>query len=233
MRGLNYRKHAEETATPIPKDPPLFNKYNNALNHHGGTIKLPTKVASQFDYEVELVIVFGREARDVSEADALDYVAGYSTGNDFSTRDLQFMTSQHVSGKSGDGFAPLGPYLVTSDLVGDPNNLRLETRVNGEQRQDWDTKDMISNCRQLISFASKMFTIKPGDVFFTGTPQGVIVGKPKDQRVWLKPGDRVACSLKKKTGRTQVRSDLSGKARASRDRLRRWSVFGRSRRSGP
>src|SRR6185437_11981381 len=88
----------------------------------------------------------------------------------------QFLTSQFLIGKSCDGFAPLGPYLVTSDLVGDPNNLRLETRVNGEQRQDWNTNDMIFNCQQLISFASKMFTIKPGDVFFTGTPQGVIVG---------------------------------------------------------
>jgi 2-keto-4-pentenoate hydratase/2-oxohepta-3-ene-1,7-dioic acid hydratase in catechol pathway len=197
MMGFNYRKHAEETGTPIPKDPPLFNKYNNALNHHGGTIKLPTKVASQFDYEVELVIVFGREARDVSEADALDYVAGYSTGNDFSARDLQFMTSQYMIGKSGDGFAPLGPYLVTSDLVGDPNNLRLETRVNGEQRQDWNTNDMIFNCQQLISFASKMMTLKPGDIYFTGTPQGVVYGKPKDQQVWLKPGDKLACSLEK------------------------------------
>jgi len=197
MMGFNYRKHAEETGTPIPKDPPLFNKYNNALNHHGGTIKLPTKVAKEFDYEVELVIVFGKEARDVSEADALDYVAGYCTGNDFSARDLQFMTSQFMIGKSCDGFAPLGPYLVTSDLVGDPNNLRLETRVNGEQRQDWNTNDMIFNCRQLISFASKMFTIKPGDIFFTGTPQGVIVGKAKEQRVWLKPGDKLACSLEK------------------------------------
>src|SRR4029078_445993 len=142
MRGLNYRKHAEETATPIPKDPVLFNKYNNALNHHGGTIKLPTEAAKQFDYEVELVIVFGREARGVSEADALDYVAGYSTGNDFSARDLQFMTSQYMIGKSGDGFAPLGPYLVTSDLVGDPNNLRLETRVNGGQPPRWTTTEI-------------------------------------------------------------------------------------------
>ena len=197
MMGFNYRKHAEETGTPIPKDPPLFNKYNNALNHHGGTIKLPTKAAKEFDYEVELVIVFGKEARDVPEAEALDYVAGYCTGNDFSARDLQFLTSQFMIGKSCDGFAPLGPYLVTSDLVGDPNNLRLETRVNGETRQDWNTNDMIFNCRQLISFASKMMTIKPGDIFFTGTPQGVIVGKPKDQRVWLKPGDKLACSLEK------------------------------------
>lgn len=198
MMGFNYRRHAEETGTPIPKDPPLFNKYNNALNHHGGTIKLPVETMKQFDYEVELVIVFGRECRDVSEADALNYVAGYCTGNDFSARDMQYLTSQFMIGKTGDGFAPLGPYMVTSDLVGDPNNLRLETRVNGQQRQDWNTNDMIFNCRQLISFASRMMTIKPGDIFFTGTPQGVIFGqRPKESRVWLKPGDKIACSLEK------------------------------------
>ena len=197
MMGFNYRRHAEETDTPVPKDPPLFNKYNNALNHHGGTITLPTAAAREFDYECELVIVFGRECRDVSEADALDYVAGYATGNDFSARDLQTLTSQFMIGKTSDGFAPLGPYLVTSDLVPDPNNLRLETRVNGVQRQDWNTSDMIFNCRQLISFASKVMTIKPGDIFYTGTPQGVIFGEkiPRDQRAWLKPGDEIACSL--------------------------------------
>jgi 2-keto-4-pentenoate hydratase/2-oxohepta-3-ene-1,7-dioic acid hydratase in catechol pathway len=197
MMGFNYRKHAEETNTPIPKNPVLFNKYNNALNRHGGTIKLPVDVAKHFDYEVELVIVMGKEARNVSEADALDYVAGYCTGNDFTARDLQYLTTQFLIGKSCDGFAPLGPYLVTSDLVGDPNNLRLETRVNGETRQDWSTNDMIFNCRQLISFASKMMTLKPGDIYFTGTPQGVVYGKPKDEQVWLKPGDKIACSLEK------------------------------------
>ncbi len=197
MMGFNYREHARETNTPIPKNPPLFNKFNNTLNHHGGTITLPTKVASHFDYEVELVIVFGKEVRDVSEADALDYVAGYCTGNDFTARDLQYLTSQFMNGKTGDGFAPLGPYMVTSDLVGDPNNLRLETRVNGEQRQDWNTNDMIFNCRQLISFASRIMTIKPGDILFTGTPQGVIYGMPEDKQVWLKPGDKVACSVEK------------------------------------
>jgi 2-keto-4-pentenoate hydratase/2-oxohepta-3-ene-1,7-dioic acid hydratase in catechol pathway len=197
MMGFNYREHARETNTPIPKNPPLFNKYLNTLNNHGGTIKLPTAAAKNFDYEVELVIVFGKECRDVSEADALDYVAGYATGNDFSARDLQYLTSQFMIGKTSDGFAPLGPYLVTSDLVGDPNKLRLETRVNGEQRQDWNTDDMIFNCRQLISFASKMMTIKPGDIFFTGTPQGVVYGMPKDKQVWLKPGDKIACSVEK------------------------------------
>lgn len=197
MMGFNYKKHAEETGTTPPKDPPLFNKYNNALNHHGGTITLPTAVAKQFDYEIEIVIVFGRECHNVSEANALDYVAGYATGNDFSARDLQTLTSQFMIGKTSDGFAPLGPYLVTSDLIPDPNNLRLETRVNGQQRQDWNTNDMIFNCRQLISFASRMMTIKPGDIFFTGTPQGVILGMPPDKRVWLKAGDRIACSVEK------------------------------------
>ena len=156
MMGFNYRRHAEETGTPVPQDPVLFNKYNNTLNHHGGTITLPTRAAREFDYETELVIVFGRECRDVREADALDYVAGYCTGNDFSARDLQTLTSQAMIGKTSDGFAPLGPYLVTADRVRDPNDLKLRTLVNGKVRQDWSTNDMIFNCRQLISFASKV-----------------------------------------------------------------------------
>ncbi len=197
MMGFNYRRHAAETGTPIPQNPILFNKFNNALNHHGGTIRLPAATASSFDYEIELVMVFGRECHNVSEADALDYVAGYCTGNDFTARDLQYLTTQFMIGKTFDGFAPLGPHLVTSDLIGDPNNLRLECRVNGEQRQDWNTSDMVFNCRQMISFASRMMTIKPGDIFFTGTPHGVIFGKPKAEQVWLKAGDRVACSVEK------------------------------------
>ncbi|WP_132251250.1 fumarylacetoacetate hydrolase family protein [Methylobacterium segetis] len=197
MMGFNYRQHAEETGTPIPKNPPLFNKYNNALNHHGGTIKLPTAVAREFDYETELVIVFGKTCRDVSEEEALDYVAGYATGNDFSARDLQYLTSQFMIGKTSDGFAPLGPHLVCADLVKDPNNLKLKTVVNGVTRQDWNTNDMIFNCRQLISFASRIMTLKPGDIFYTGTPQGVIFGEktPRAERAWLKPGDEVVSSL--------------------------------------
>ena len=197
MMGLNYRQHAIETHSPIPAKPVLFNKYNNSLNCHNGVIHLPTGVAEQFDYEVELVVVFGKKAHNVSEDEALDSVAGYCTGNDFSARDLQTMTSQWMIGKTCDGFAPLGPYFVSADLVGDPNKLRLETRVNGEQRQDWNTSDMIFNCRQLISFISKVMTINAGDILFTGTPQGVIMGKPKDQQVWLKSGDRIACSIEK------------------------------------
>jgi 2-keto-4-pentenoate hydratase/2-oxohepta-3-ene-1,7-dioic acid hydratase in catechol pathway len=191
--GFNYREHAAETNTPIPSAPPLFNKFNNALNNHGGTVRLPTRVARQFDYETELVIIFGKECRDVAEADALEVVAGYATGNDVSARELQTATSQFLAGKTSDGFAPVGPWLVTRDRVPDPNALRLQTWVNGKVRQDWNTRDMIFNCRKLISYASGVMTIKAGDIMFTGTPQGVILGEkaPREQRQWLKAGDEV------------------------------------------
>ncbi len=196
--GLNYRKHAKEVGMQPPSQPVLFNKYNNALNHHNGSIKLPVEVAKKFDYEVELVIVMGKEAKNVSEADALSYVAGYCTGNDFTARDLQLETPsvQWMIGKTPDQFAPLGPYLVTADQI-DPDNLKIECRVNGETRQSSNTNDLIFNCRQMISFISRYIKLKPGDIIFTGTPEGVIAGKPKENQVWLKPGDKVACSLEK------------------------------------
>ena len=196
--GLNYRKHAKEVGMQPPSQPVLFNKYNNALNHHNGTIKLPVQVAKKFDYEIELVIVMGKEAKNVSEADALSYVAGYCTGNDFTARDLQLETpsGQWMIGKTPDQFAPLGPYLVTADQI-DPDNLKLECRVNGETRQSSNTNDLIFNCRQLISFISRYIMLKPGDIIFTGTPEGVIAGYPKEKQLWLKPGDKVACSLEK------------------------------------
>jgi 2-keto-4-pentenoate hydratase/2-oxohepta-3-ene-1,7-dioic acid hydratase in catechol pathway len=195
--GLNYKRHAHEIGAPIPKQPVLFNKYNVALNHHGGTIHLPVDVAKKFDYEVELVIVMGKTAKGVPEADALSYVAGYATGNDFSARDLQLETGgQWMAGKTSDGFAPVGPYLVTADQI-DPDNLKLECRVNGETRQSSNTNDLIFNCRQIVSYTSRIFTLSPGDIIYTGTPEGVILGKPKDQQVWLKPGDQIACSLEK------------------------------------
>ena len=161
------------------------------------TIKLPTVVDSHFDFETELVVVFGRECRDVKEADALDYVAGYATGNDVSARKLQTATTQFTAGKVADGFAPVGPWLVTRDRVPDPNNLRLQTHVNGQQRQDWTTGDMIFDCRKLIAFCAGIMTIKPGDILFTGTPQGVIFGEkmPALLRRWLKAGDEVVSSL--------------------------------------
>jgi 2-keto-4-pentenoate hydratase/2-oxohepta-3-ene-1,7-dioic acid hydratase in catechol pathway len=200
MLGFNYRRHAMETGTPIPKAPVLFNKYNNALSAHRGTIKLPTAVASKFDYEVELQVVMGKTAHQVSEADALSYVFGYATGNDFSARDLQFRdgkASQFMIGKTSDGFMPVGPWLVGADLVGDPQKLAVECRVNGEQRQSSNTSDMIFTCAQIISYASQIFTLSPGDLISTGTPEGVIIGKPEAQQVWLKAGDKIACSVEK------------------------------------
>jgi 2-keto-4-pentenoate hydratase/2-oxohepta-3-ene-1,7-dioic acid hydratase in catechol pathway len=195
--GLNYRKHAQEIGAPIPKAPVLFSKFNVALNHHNGSIKLPVAVATKFDYETELVIVMGKEAHNVAEADALSYVAGYCTGNDFTARDLQLETGgQWLIGKTPDQFAPLGPYMVTADQI-DPDKLHLECRVNGETRQSSNTSDFIFNSRQMISYISRHITLRPGDIIFTGTPEGVIQGKPKDQQVWLKAGDKIACSLEK------------------------------------
>jgi 2-keto-4-pentenoate hydratase/2-oxohepta-3-ene-1,7-dioic acid hydratase in catechol pathway len=189
--GLNYRKHAAETGNPVPKTPILFNKYNNALTGHRSVIRISEEPTERVDYEVELVIVMGRTARNVSEADALAHVFGYCVGNDLSARDLQSRTSQWMIGKSLDGFAPIGPYLVTADQVPDPNALALDTKVNGEVRQSSNTSDMVFNCKELIAYASKMFTLRPGDLIFTGTPEGVIAGYPKDKQVWLKPGDRL------------------------------------------
>ena len=193
--GLNYRKHAAETGNPVPAQPILFNKYNTALNGHRGVIKVSQEAAQQFDYEVELVIVMGRAARNVSEAEALSHVFGYCTGNDFTARDLQRVSSQWMLGKSLDGSAPVGPYLVTADHVPDPNRLKIECRVNGEVRQSSNTADMVFNCASLVSYISRYFTLKPGDIIFTGTPEGVISGYPKDKQVWLKPGDRVTSTI--------------------------------------
>jgi len=198
--GLNYKRHAKEVGMKEPRVPPLFNKYNNALAAHNCTITLPPKdVAFKFDYETELLIVMGKAARNVSEADALNYIAGYCTANDFSARDLQLETPsvQWMIGKTLDKFAPIGPYFVSADLVGDPNNLKLETRVNGEVRQSWNTNDFIFNTQQMIAYISKHWTLEPGDIVFTGTPHGVILGYPKEKQVWLKAGDEIVSSIEK------------------------------------
>jgi 2-keto-4-pentenoate hydratase/2-oxohepta-3-ene-1,7-dioic acid hydratase in catechol pathway len=195
--GLNYRRHAKEVNMAIPAQPVLFNKYNNSLSAHRSAIKLPVEVAKKFDYETELVIIVGRNAKNVSEADALSYVAGYCTANDFSARDLQFDTGgQWMVGKTPDQFAPLGPYLLTADQV-NPDQLKIECRVNGETRQSSNTEDFIFTSAQIVSYISQHMTLKAGDIIFTGTPEGVILGHPKDKQVWLKVGDKIACSVEK------------------------------------
>jgi 2-keto-4-pentenoate hydratase/2-oxohepta-3-ene-1,7-dioic acid hydratase in catechol pathway len=197
MMGFNYRKHAIEYNTPIPDYPVFFSKFNNALAGHNSVIKLPTHVASDFDYEVELVAVMGKTAFRIGEEEALSHVFGYCIGNDLSSRDLQFKTSQFLPGKTCDGFAPVGPYLVTADQIPDPGNLKLECYVNGERRQSGDTSDMIFSVASLISHASQIMTLKPGDMLFTGTPEGVIVGMPPEKRVWLKAGDEVVSVIER------------------------------------
>jgi 2-keto-4-pentenoate hydratase/2-oxohepta-3-ene-1,7-dioic acid hydratase in catechol pathway len=195
--GLNYRRHAQETGNPIPPVPILFNKYNNTLVGHRGRIKLPTKVSTQFDYEAELVVVVGRQARDVAEEKALSYVFGYASGNDFSARDLMRVTSQLMLGKTCDGFAPLGPWLVGAERIADPQNLKIATYVNGEQRQNSSTADMIYSCAQIVSYCSRHLTLMPGDIIYTGTPEGVILGYPPEKQKWLKAGDRVVTEVEK------------------------------------
>jgi 2-keto-4-pentenoate hydratase/2-oxohepta-3-ene-1,7-dioic acid hydratase in catechol pathway len=197
MMGLNYRKHIAEVKAPTPTSPTFFNKFNNSLLGHGGTIPLPTKVATKFDYETELVVVLGKRAQDVSPADALSHVFGYATGNDFSARDLQNKTTQWMLGKTCDGFGVLGPWIVTADLVGDPQNLRIQCWVNGNQVQSSNTSDMIYSCADLVSYASQHMTLEPGDIIYTGTPEGVVNGKPPDQQHWLKAGDKVVSEIEK------------------------------------
>jgi 2-keto-4-pentenoate hydratase/2-oxohepta-3-ene-1,7-dioic acid hydratase in catechol pathway len=192
--GLNYRKHAEETNMPIPEHPVLFNKFANAIAAHGDMIDLPSD-AEQFDYEAELAIVIGKKAKRVAKDDALDYVFGYCNANDLSARDLQFRTSQWLLGKSIDNFCPIGPYLVTSDEVGNPNALGIRCYVNGELRQNSNTSDMIFHCDEIISYISRYVTLLPGDIILTGTPEGVILGFPEERQVWLKDGDEVTVEI--------------------------------------
>ncbi|SDW72984.1 2-keto-4-pentenoate hydratase/2-oxohepta-3-ene-1,7-dioic acid hydratase (catechol pathway) [Alicyclobacillus hesperidum] len=190
--GLNYRKHAEESNMPIPTSPVYFTKFANSLSGHRATVTIPP-VAKQCDYEVELVAVIGQRIRQVSVEDALRAVYGYAVGNDLSARDLQMRNSQWLYGKAVDGFAPLGPYLVTADEVPNPQALRLRTWVNGELRQDSTTADMIFSVAEVIADLSQVMTLEPGDLIYTGTPEGVILGMD-DQR-WLDAGDEIVCEI--------------------------------------
>lgn len=194
--GTNYRKHAIESNMPIPQYPILFNKFNNTIAAPGEEIPLPFN-SSQVDYEAELVIVIGKTAKRVAKSDALNYVLGYCNVNDLSARDLQFRTNQWLLGKSCDKFSPMGPYLVTADEVGNPNDLTIRTYVNGEMRQNSNTGDMIFACDELVSYVSEHMTLSPGDIILTGTPEGVVLGKPENERVYLQDGDEVTIEIEK------------------------------------
>ncbi|KAJ5973998.1 hypothetical protein N7481_011208 [Penicillium waksmanii] len=195
--GLNYEQHAKESNLPIPKYPILFFKPVTAIA--GPTDDIPvTQLAQEgegLDYECELVIVIGKEAKNVPESRALEYVLGYSVGNDVSHRDWQIKRGggQWGLGKGFDGWAPWGPGIVSTSLITDPNALQISTTLNGRQVQCSSTKDMIFGVAKTIAFLSQGTTLLPGDLIFTGTPQGVGMGRKPN--LWLKDGDHVEVSL--------------------------------------
>ena len=185
--GLNYRAHAIEAKMPIPAEPVMFMKATTCISGPNDPVMMPIG-STKLDWEVELGIVIGRETRHVSEASALDYVAGYCVFHDVSERAFQLERGgQWDKGKGCDSFGPIGPWLVTSDEVTDPQALRLWLDVNGERMQDSSTADMIFSCAEIVSYVSRFMTLLPGDVICTGTPQGVGMGRGR----FLKPGDRI------------------------------------------
>lgn len=190
--GLNYRRHAAESNVPVPEEPIVFAKLPNSLAASGDDIPLPG-VATQYDYEAELVAVIGRRARNVSPADALDYVWGFCNGNDLSARDLQSRSSQWLLGKTLDRFGPIGPWLVSRDEAGDLDDMAIRCTVNGDVRQSSVTGDMVFNVPELVSYISRHWALDPGDIIFTGTPEGVADGRP--DHPWLKPGDEVIVEI--------------------------------------
>ena len=188
--GLNYMDHVRESGAEPPKQPLVFCKFTTSLIGDGETIEIPRALTERVDWEVELAAIIGSTARNVSEADALSYVRGYTVANDVSARDLQFADVQWVRAKSLDTFCPLGSELVQVD---DPQNLKLTTKVNGEVLQDSNTSEMIFGVAELISFCSHSFTLEPGDVILTGTPWGC--GEFMEPRRSLAPGDVVECEI--------------------------------------
>jgi len=170
--GLNYQDHIDETGLDKPERPLIFAKFPSSLIGPGGDIVLDDSVTERADWEVELGVVIGERMRDVPESQALDYVFGYTVGNDVSARDVQFGDVQWVRGKSLDTFCPVGPALVTRDEIPDPQALPLRTRVNGEVVQDSSTSLMLFGVAELLSFCSRSFTLEPGDLLLSGTPWG-------------------------------------------------------------
>ncbi|NLY78371.1 MAG: fumarylacetoacetate hydrolase family protein [Lysinibacillus sp.] len=192
--GHNFRKHIQEMGREIPSHPVIFAKFANTIL--GPEDDIPFyPISEQLDYEMEFTFVIGKQARNVSEEDALDYVAGYTITNDVTYRDIQRRTLQWLQGKTVDGSAPMGPYLVTADEIGDPTGLDMVLKVNGEVRQSTNTDDFVFNVPKLVSFLSGLMTLEPGDVVLTGTPGGV--GVAMDPPQFLKDGDVVTIEIEK------------------------------------
>jgi 2-keto-4-pentenoate hydratase/2-oxohepta-3-ene-1,7-dioic acid hydratase in catechol pathway len=194
--GLNYRQHAVESQMEIPNHPMLFIKASNSLNNPFDPIRIP-RLSEQIDYEGELAVIIGNDAKDVPVEQALNYVLGYTIANDVSARDWQRDKSlgggQFARGKSFDTFCPLGPWMVTADEIPNPNDLHLRTVLNGQVMQDIITSDMIFSVAEIVSSLSGTMTVRKGAVILTGTPQGVGMGRKPP--VWMKKGDRVVVEI--------------------------------------
>ena len=195
--GLNYRRHADETKMGYPDSPVLFLKGLNSLIGPGEPILLPKAGPDEVDYEAELTIVIGKPALNVSRADALDYVLGYTCGNDVSARDWQIrkQKGQWARGKSFNTFCPLGPWIVTKDEIADPDNLKIKAVLNDRIMQESSTADMIFSVRDIISDLSRSMMMPAGTVIMTGTPEGV--GFTRKPPVFLRPGDTIMISIEK------------------------------------
>jgi len=190
--GLNYRDHAAESNMAIPERPVVFSKFATAVIAPGEAVVLPD-TSKQVDYEAELAVVIGRRAKSVSANRALEYVLVYTAFNDISARDFQFADGQWQRGKSCDTFAPMGPTIVTADVIPNPHKLSIKLRLNGRTMQDSNTDNLIFGIPQLISFLSETITLEPGDVIATGTPSGV--GFARKPPVFLKDGDQMEVEI--------------------------------------
>ncbi|WP_100398696.1 fumarylacetoacetate hydrolase family protein [Bacillus sp. FJAT-44742] len=190
--GHNYQEHIREMGRELPTHPVIFAKFANAIIGPEDDIPLKS-ITNKLDYEAEFSFVIGKRAKDVKEEDALDYVAGYTIVNDISARDLQMRTLQWLQGKGLDGSAPMGPWLITKDEVPDPDSLDISLKVNGEVRQQSNTKNLVFNVNRLVAFLSEIMTLEPGDVICTGTPGGV--GVARDPQVFLQDGDVVTIDV--------------------------------------
>ena len=187
--GLNYRDHAEEAGAKIPDEPVIFMKPRTSIIGPDEPVVKPSFV-QRLDYEVELAIVIGRDGKNVPLSEAKEHIFGYTAFNDISARDIQFKDGQWTRGKSFDTFAPIGPCITTAKQIGDPNNLRVYTRVNNEVRQNSSTRNMVFNVYEVVHQLSRVMTLEPCDIIATGTPSGVATFmKPKPR--YLKPGDIV------------------------------------------
>jgi 2,4-diketo-3-deoxy-L-fuconate hydrolase len=190
--GLNYRDHAAESNMPIPERPVLFSKFPTCVVGPGEPVVIPA-TSQQVDYEAELAVVIGLQAKNVSVANAYDYVLGYTAFNDVSARDFQFADGQWQRGKSCDTFAPMGQTIVTTDEIPNPQTLSIKLLLNGETMQDSNTSQLIFGVPQLIEFITQSITLEPGDVIATGTPPGV--GFARKPPVFLRPGDRMEVQI--------------------------------------